>query len=148
MALPTSGLKLSDVIAHFQSEGVGTFTKLSQCIDAFDPSGANNTYYASPCDRLGDFRGYQHPAAGETVYPFFMTEIGLGNSFLVCNGVPDYTRYKNSSSTVNNGDIIYIDNPGTTRFNGQDIYYVDNNGIYFKVSTTGVVSEVDYCAAV
>ena len=58
MALPTTGLKLSDVIAHMSDRGVGTFTKLSECIAAFDESYANDTYYTAPPDRLGDFSGY------------------------------------------------------------------------------------------
>ena len=122
MALSTTTLELSDVVAHFLAKQVsGTpFTDFSDCVSAFDSTGANNDYYTSPCNSLKDFRGYDHPVA--TVFLCRTADATTPTSYEV-NGIGDWEVIPSSegsviSSTTNrsNGSysIKYHHNSGET----------------------------------
>jgi len=150
MALPVIGLKLSDVISHLSTAGAGTFTKLSECISAFNATGANGSYYTAPCNSLKDFRGYQHPPAGVTVSPITLIGDGKSSGTFACSaGFPETTRYTDGNPAgVSSGDYIYIDNPGVTPFNGANQYfaYAGFGGTqWMRVSSSGEVIGIGIC---
>lgn len=148
-ALPTTGLKLSDIIDHFDTGGLGTFTKLSECITAFDSDGANGTYYTSPCDRISDFKGYEHPS-GVTVTAFSMINSGEPSGTLSCASGTSYTTFYHDGSGTDPalGDVIYVNNPGTTVHTGANQYWKINvfpSPRALKISSAGVVISSSIC---
>ena len=130
MALPTGTIKLSEVIQHFIDKGIGTFTKLSECIAVFDPNSANNTYYVSPADRLSDFRGYDHIVI--TLTRFSLTAAGYGTSGEACNDHSHVYRWHDGAGTYPAElDGIYDTNDVNDPFVGLTDYW----GVYTENST-------------
>ena len=88
------------------------------------------------------------PESGEDTFNIGMTSIGAANSSTACGQTPDITRYHDGPiQTPGNGDVIYTDSAGTFTFNGGNNWYSFENGTVARVSTLGVISNLNLCSA-
>jgi len=145
-ALPTGIIKLSEVIQHFIDKGVGTFTKLSECIAVFDPASANSTYYpGGTVDRLSYFKGYDHITI--TLVQFSLTSSGYGPSSGACNDHTHVFRWHDGAGTYPVlSDIIYATNDVNDEFVGLNKYYgVYSENTTIKVNAAGIVLDKVVC---
>ncbi len=83
---------------------------------------------------------------GVTVNSVTMNLTGQTSGNNACGEVIATGRYLTGpNSTFTNGDIVYTDSCGITKFNGGGDYYADNADFFFQISSAGAVSLLDTC---
>jgi hypothetical protein len=142
MALPITGLKLSDVRLEL---GLGSTASLQDCFNAASAGGFDPTYATSGVDSLKDFRNYN---AGLTSF-----YIGREQSTTTCWNDATTLAYHDGTEVLPQvGDTVYTDAFGTTPVaGGFGSYWPANltsttNALYvLLINAVGEVGSVTSC---